>query len=386
MSRRARGEGTIYRDGSRWVARVDLPPGADGKRRQRKRRTRTKAEAVQALRFMTSELESVINPDGESRTVAQAADEWFRIQPKDKQQSTIDNWAWRCDVIRTGLGARTLGQLTVADCDMFLDCAARGEFGSRTLSPDSVRRLRSVLINVIRNEARLGNIVRNVADLSVMPQAAGASTEHAPDGDSSLSSRRSLDHDEFRRLWRAARYPLLVAVELIGRNGLRPAEARGLRWSRVDLETGTLTVDTQMTSGTILADAKTKRSRRTIPIDGRTIETLTSWAEQQDVKRGRAGDRWHDLDLVISTRYGTGINGPNLQRMVEAACSEAGIDRYLPYELRHTAITFQIEAGQEAWKVADWAGTSVRMIEDVYRHRLSRVTEISSARVPDLDL
>ena len=62
--------------------------------------------------------------------------------------------------------------------------------------------------------------------------------------------------------------------------------------------------------------------------------------------------------------------------MMEAACKEAGIDRFVPYELRHSAITFQIDAGHETWQVSDWAGTSGRMIEDIYRHRLQTVSEI----------
>ncbi|MFV0523542.1 MAG: hypothetical protein ACK5RL_03485 [Acidimicrobiales bacterium] len=62
--------------------------------------------------------------------------------------------------------------------------------------------------------------------------------------------------------------------------------------------------------------------------------------------------------------------------MITAACEEAAINRIVPYELRHTAITLQVDAGHEAWEVADWAGTSVRMVEDVYRHRLHTVAAL----------
>ncbi len=62
--------------------------------------------------------------------------------------------------------------------------------------------------------------------------------------------------------------------------------------------------------------------------------------------------------------------------MVSGACLEASLEPIVPYELRHTAITFQLDAGHEKWRVADWAGTSERMIEDIYRHRLTRVTDL----------
>lgn len=46
------------------------------------------------------------------------------------------------------------------------------------------------------------------------------------------------------------------------------------------------------------------------------------------------------------------------------------------YELRHTAITLQAEAGHSAWQIADWAGTSERMITDVYRHKLAETSPL----------
>lgn len=71
--------------------------------------------------------------------------------------------------------------------------------------------------------------------------------------------------------------------------------------------------------------------------------------------------------------------------MLSAACEDAGVQRIVPYELRHTAITLQLDAGSAAWRVADWAGTSERMIEQIYRHRLTRVSELGSVQLTGLD-
>jgi integrase len=46
------------------------------------------------------------------------------------------------------------------------------------------------------------------------------------------------------------------------------------------------------------------------------------------------------------------------------------------YELRHTAISLQAEAGHNAWQIADWAGTSERMITEVYRHQLGNIAPL----------
>jgi integrase len=52
-----------------------------------------------------------------------------------------------------------------------------------------------------------------------------------------------------------------------------------------------------------------------------------------------------------------------------------------PYDLRHTAITLQSKLAYSDWELADWAGTSERMINEVYRHRTDRIV-----RVRPLDL
>lgn len=389
MSRRGRGEGTVTKDGSGWIARIELPPGPDGKRRRRKRRTRTKAAAYEALRELQKEFEEAVNPDGANRTVAEAVENFLAVQPKaNRAATTIYLDEWRAGMIVSGLGRKRLGQLTVSDCDALLRDVSAGVFGARTINADGVRRTRSLLIKVIHNEMRIGNLVRNVAELSVVPadERRADLPDGDGDGDSNGGVRRSLSYDDFRRLWRVARSPLVVVVELCGRNGLRPSEARGLRWECVDLEDRTLTVNRQMSSSNRLTGPKTKRSQRTIPVDDQTVACLLGWQAAQGKKRDRAGELWSDdPDLLISTRFGTPINRHNLGRMMTAACEEADIEVIVPYELRHTAITFQLDAGHEAWRVADWAGTSERMIEEIYRHRLTRVSDLGPVNVGGWD-
>jgi integrase len=372
----------VYRDGEAWVARIDLAVGADGKRRQVKRRYRTKTEATKALRALRAEAEQVTDWQASRRTVEQAVESFKQVRSISRAAKTIEMEDWRLGLIVSGVGKRQIGKLTVGDCDSFLSKAADGEYGRRPLSPDAVRRVRRLLINVLKNEMRTGGLARNVADLSVLPNMdLRAEIDEDEDGDSSNSLRRALSHAEYRELWRTARWPLLVVVDLCGRNGLRPSEARALRWDRIDFDQMTLTINRQMSSSNEPTQAKTKRSIRTIPIDDRTVQALSTWKLKQDDKRERAGERWADNGLVVSTRYGTGIAAANLRRMVSTAANEAGIGHVVPYELRHTAITFQIDAGRDVWQVADWAGTSERMIEEVYRHRLTKVVPIGAAPV-----
>jgi integrase len=390
MTRRAPGEGTIGKEGDSWVARVDLPPGPDGRRRRIRRRAKSKAEAAKILRQLREELDEVDNPAGLRRTITTAVETYLATVPtKGGAAKTIEMRQWRGSVIVAGLGRRQVGKLTVADCDAFLVAAAEGRYGQRPIGNEALRRIRSLLIKVVQNEQRLGNLARNVAELSIMPMTpAGYEIDDldGEDGEGETASRRSLTHDEFRRLWHVARQPLIVVVDLCGRNGLRPSEARALRWECVDLDAGTVIVNRQMSSTNRLTGVKTKNADRVITVDERTATVLVAWQVIQERKKARAGDRWSSGPaFVFSTRYGTAINRFNLVRMVTAAATDAGIDLLRPYELRHTAITHQRMAGRDTADVADWAGTSERMVNEVYRHRLDARSDLRPIDIPGLD-
>lgn len=166
----------------------------------------------------------------------------------------------------------------------------------------------------------------------------------------------------------------------MGRNGLRPQEARALQWAAVDLEQGTLDVGPQMNRKAEIVGPKTPRAERTIHIDVSTTEQLRAWRLDQASQRVRAGELWSDTyDLIITTRVGTSITGRNLARSVDRLSKQVGIEpAAIPYDLRHTAITLQSrpELGYSDWELADWAGTSERMINEVYRHRTDRVVSV----------
>ena len=79
---------------------------------------------------------------------------------------------------------------------------------------------------------------------------------------------------------------------------------------------------------------------------------------------------------MIATRFGTSVNQSNHRRSVRELAERIGLGDLTPCELRHTAITHQVEAGHSASAVADSAGTSERMIYLHYRHRLREVVDL----------
>ncbi|MCP4963719.1 MAG: site-specific integrase, partial [bacterium] len=207
--------------------------------------------------------------------------------------------------------------------------------------------------------------------LSVIPEVSPTLVPRRP--------RRALAGDELARLIDASSGIGRVLIDLSSRHGLRPAEARALRWSRVDFDRLTMRIDAQINRDNELVKVKTKRSFRTIRVDPITIDRLVDWRCQQESAEQAAGVAWagNILGLVATTALGTPVNQRNVHRTLALASRNAGIDPAASgYDLRHTAITFQIEKETPVHRVADWAGTSERMIWDVYRHLLSEVTDV----------
>ncbi len=365
-ARRGHGEGSVYRVDGGWTAVLDLPRGPDGKRNRRRRRAKTKAEALDKLREMQAELSSTGDIVDRDRRVSATLADFYKVrEAKQIAPRTLELDRWMLGVIEDIIGNRRIIDLSVADVDRFLALAAQGQSG-RPIGRSSLRRIRSTLVAAIKNDMRLGIVHRNVADLSVMP---GGLSEKA--------ERRALSIDELNRLCQAATGATAILVDLTGRNGLRPSEARAMRWQFVDLENLTMTVRAQLSSKAEFVEPKTRKAYRTIRIDEVTADKLRRWREHQDVQRVAAGQYWQDLDLIAATSSGRPIQRHNFCRSVRVLCSRLGIDPPIaPYELRHTAISIQAEAGHAAFHIADWAGTSERMISGVYRHKLVDVVDL----------
>jgi integrase len=85
------------------------------------------------------------------------------------------------------------------------------------------------------------------------------------------------------------------------------------------------------------------------------------------------------LGIVATTARGKPVDRHAFAKSLKRLCTEIGIDPISPYELRHTAITMQADAGHSSWEIADWTGTSEAMISEVCRHRLRLLAALRPA-------
>ncbi|MCP4967293.1 MAG: tyrosine-type recombinase/integrase [bacterium] len=378
MARRANGEGSVYRstDGSGWIAAVELATGGGGKRVRRRRRAPTRAKARALLREMQKEVATHGHLGDAQRLVGDTIEVYLKMRAdKGLAAKTLELERWRAGIVVRGVGNKRVRSLTVADCDAFLRAAAAGELSTNggadrgRIGTTQLRRVRSFLVRALRNDMRLGFVVRNVAELSEVPTS-----------EVEIWPRRALTGDELERLRSGAAGFVAVLVELLGRYGLRPAEARALTWSAVDWEGGLLSVGPRLNRDNERIGPKTWVATRSLRLSDDTLEILRQWRTEQAEQWAETGAAWVETDLVITTVLGTAVNFYVVPQALQALCERVGVAPAVsPYELRHTAITFQAEAEHSAWAIADWAGTSERMIADVYRHKLMEASPLGPA-------
>ena len=373
-ARRGKGEGAVYfeADRARWVGVLDLGRRGDGRRVRRKVTGASAREARDKLRKLRSEIEAGAHERDGNLTVEAFLTDWLeREVPKfARSVNTLDNYAWaiRCHLV-PGLGSHRLAKLTPDHVDELLEVRA-----ADGLAKSSVQRIRAVLVTALDHADRRELVRRNVARLTRTP-------------DAGATRRRSLTVSEARALLGAVAGDRLEALVIVGVTmGLRPGELTGLSWRDVDLDAGVIHVRRTLkreNNRPVMGELKTKRSRRSLECPTFVVESLRRRREFQRLERAAAGREWSSEwaaeRLVFTTAAGTPIDASNLRRYFRRACKSAGIGRWTPYEMRHSAASLLSAEGVPLERVADVLGhDGTRMVTQVYRHAVAPTVDVAA--------
>jgi integrase len=192
--------------------------------------------------------------------------------------------------------------------------------------------------------------------------------------------------EEVGRLLEAARADrlgayLTVALAL----GLRPGEARALRWDDIDLDGPYPSVRIRSAfrrsaGGEGLAEPKA-RSRRTVALPEECSSMLREHQGRQDRERLAAGEDWQDGGFVFTTAIGQPLSESLVSRWFTRLRSDVGIDHGRLYDCRHTAASLLLAQGVHPRVIMDVLGHSTfRLTMDTYAHVLpATLREAASA-------
>ena len=96
----------------------------------------------------------------------------------------------------------------------------------------------------------------------------------------------------------------------------------------------------------VLADVKTKTSRRTIDLDPRTVAVLRAWRKTQLEKRLALGHRPDDNGIVFSALEGGPTHPDLFSQIFDRAVAKSPLPRIRLHDLRHTHASILFKDGR----------------------------------------
>jgi integrase len=175
---------------------------------------------------------------------------------------------------------------------------------------------------------RLRDMPKNPVLLARKPRVKSVTTKSIP-----------LEH--WQKIYlEAAKNPNTHArVEIAIMVGLRPGEALGLKWSDVDWENSTLTIERQIQRvvGEGLKFQEVKQGGiRTIMISAETLRILQNHKRHQSLQKAR----WvNDEDLIFTNTLGRMQDEKADRLMFKKLCRDVMVPEYQLYQCRKTAFT-----------------------------------------------
>jgi integrase len=235
--------------------------------------------------------------------------------------------------------------------------------------------------------AKEGQVPRNVAALVDPPRTVRPDVQVF----NPLQARAFLDAAQGSRF--EAAFTAAVSV------GMRQGEILGLRWSDIDLTTGSLLVGCalqRVDKKLVRVEPKSPTSRRTIQLPAVCVSAFAQQKRNQDGWRRWAGTKWQETGFVFTTKIGTPVDARDLLREYYAITRpkpkkpgeespKLAYPKIRFHDLRHSAATLLLAQGVSARYIAELLGHSqVSFTMQTYAHVLPEVQKQVAAKMDEI--
>lgn len=390
-----------------WRIRYDLPPGPDGRRRPTTRRGfARRKDAEKALTEILGSLERGTYVDPSKVTVRQyLEEEWLPSRKPTQERSGrghrgkvgIGTWdsyvTYTRSYIVPRLGRIPLQKLSRADLNGLYDwLETEGGRSGKGLSPKTVANVHGIIHKALGDAVKWGKLQRNVADAVEPPKSPKPQTE-------------VWTVDQLRAFLTQVREDRLYALWLLfATTGMRRAEACGLTWADLDLETGTVSVEWTLgvadNKVTWKPEPKSAAGERTLSLDPATVAALKRWRKTQAEERLAAGPAWEARqedwrglareDLVVTWQDGRMVHPERISKAFLRHTEAAGLPRVRLHDLRHTYATAALSSAT-GWSdvkvISERLGhASIAITLDTYSHVLPQTDAATAETLAKLIL
>jgi integrase len=352
--------------GESWELRVFL--GYDpvtGKQRYTTRTVRTgKREAQRALAEMVVEAERGMTART-TATVGQLLETWFEFAAPDFSPKTVKETRGYIDrSLMPALGSKSLAKLKPAELDAFYRrLLASGGSGGRPLAPGTVRRIHGILRRALNQGVKWGWIGINPAAATTPPRVPVSDIKPPAREDLARVLRRAGEESPD-----LACYLMLAAA-----TGARRSELIALRWTDVDLDTSTVSIERGIVlgpDGLVEKGTKTHSARR-VSLDAGTVGAV---ADHRERMRDRAA-MCRVVPAANAFVFSNAADGSepwfpdSVSRSFKRLCEKEGMSGVRLHDLRHFVATELLSAGVDVRTVAGRLGhRNAATTLNVYAH------------------
>lgn len=354
--------GSITQRGDKYRVCFDYGIDREGKRVRKYRTFDTKRDATRAFNEHKVKMDKGTQIMPSEYTFAQWLDYWYKdiILPQIEETTAYGYRGMIENYLKPQLGEIRLQKLTARDIQQYYTWL----MGEKELSPNTVIKHHNLLTNTLNAAERQEYITKNPMRAVSPPKKRQREAKfYTPEQlgillDKAVGTRLEL--------------PVFICAYL----GLRRGELCGLRWSDVDLEHKTITIEntrTQAGKKEIEKGTKTASSTRTLYLPDTLCDMLKAAKENQQACRAEYKNAYDDNDYVVVMEDGRPFRPNYLSELFGKFLADNGLPKIVLHELRHTFASLSNQAGIPAYNIGKALGHSTpATTQKIYTHLLDQ--------------